>query len=460
MKTQRKLIDIFKSNNFYSLSTNVIAAFFGFITILILARSLDSQNDFGVWMIYLTASGLLEMFRFSFCKLGIVRFLAGAKGKEREAFIGTNWIVGLVLTVLIVLSIVIFRLFIGTDNVDSEFYFFLKWYPLLAVVNLPYNSALSILQADMRFKAMLFLKTLNIFGFFVFVLGYVFISTPNVENLILGQIVINLLVSFIAMKYGWDGIKYIVFFQMEKLKVLLKFGYYSVGAVISSNLLKSSDTFLIALSPLGAQAVAIYSIPLKIIEIIEIPLRSFTATSYPEMSKLAINNQLNQLRDIFYKYAGLLTFLVIPILIGIFIFAEELVFLVGGAEYLQSANILRILAIYGLFLPIDRYTGVTLDSINQPKLNMIKVLVMVSVNIIGDIIVLNFWNSLWPVALVTVLTVNVGMILGVFLLKKHIDIKFSYIIRNGWNYLRAYVINAIEIINSFIKKSDLNENQV
>jgi hypothetical protein len=39
-------------------------------------------------------------------------------------------------------------------------------------------------------------------------------------------------------------------------------------------------------------------------------------------------------------------------------------------------SILRVFSIYGLLLPIDRMTGVGLDSINKPKINAIKVFIM------------------------------------------------------------------------------------
>lgn len=448
MKINQKLLDLLKSNNFHSLSTNVIAAIFGFLSILILARRMPSQEEFGVWMIYLTASGFIEMFRFSFCKLGIVRFLAGAEEKDKKHYIGSNWIIGLLLTIFILVIFFLIRILFNNVVIESDFHLFILWYPLLAVVNLSYNNALSILQAEMRFKDMLILKTINIVSFFVFVLVYALSTKPYVETIILGQIFVNLIVSLIAIIYGWDGVRYVFKYKIEKVKELLNFGFYSVGSIISTNLLKSSDTFLIALSPLGAEAVAIYSIPLKLIEIIEIPLRSFTATSYPQMSKESIRNRLDNVKALFYKYSGLLTILIIPLLIIIFVFAENLVVLVGGAEYIESANILRVFAIYGLFLPIDRYTGVTLDSINQPKLNMIKVLIMVIVNIVGDIIVLSIWQSLLPVAVVTILTVNVGMILGFFFLKKHIDIRFLHILKSGWNYTSAYINKTKILLNN------------
>ena len=51
----------------------------------------------------------------------------------------------------------------------------------------------------------------------------------------------------------------------------MKFGKYSTASLIGSNLLRSSDTFILSLSPIfGATGIAIYSIPMKFVELIEI----------------------------------------------------------------------------------------------------------------------------------------------------------------------------------------------
>lgn len=53
-----------------------------------------------------------------------------------------------------------------------------------------------------------------------------------------------------------------------------------MGTMVGANLLRSSDTFLIG-AFLGGEAVAIFNIPLKLFELVEIPLRSFAATALP-----------------------------------------------------------------------------------------------------------------------------------------------------------------------------------
>ena len=75
-------------------------------------------------------------------------------------------------------------------------------------------------------------------------------------------------------------------------------------------------------------------------------------------------------------------------------------------------TIFRIFTLYTLFLPYDRFTGVLLDSINKPKLNLYKVIVMAVANVIGDVVGVFIFNSLEVVAIVTVVFTIIGSLMG------------------------------------------------
>jgi O-antigen/teichoic acid export membrane protein len=53
---------------------------------------------------------------------------------------------------------------------------------------------------------------------------------------------------------------------------------------------------------LGSAAVALYSIPLKLTELQQIPLRSFVATAFPKMSKASLHNQIDEVKICLYLF--------------------------------------------------------------------------------------------------------------------------------------------------------------
>ncbi len=466
---------ILGSNNFLSLANNGLVAIFGFLSFILLVRQLP-QEVFGEWVLFITLSNFIDMLRFGITRTAIVRFLSGADQAETRRLMGSNNTINLFSTVVIVILIIIlYKLFPETIS-NSGFELFFIWYPLLAFLNLPFNNAQSILQAQLRFDFMLWLRMINVGGFMVFLAANFFLGY-GIEVVMYAFLIANLISSLIASMRNWDGIRFTFMANRKTNKTILDFGKFTTGTLIGSNLLKSSDTFIIGLSPfLGTTGVALYSIPLKLTEIIEIPLRSFAATAFPNMSKASIENNKEWVRHIFYENAGGMTFLLIPLMLVCFVFAEQIVYILGGPDYVQTANIFRVFCIYGLLLPIDRFIGVALDSINKPKLNFIKVIYMTTFNIIGDIIVIfglsfviaalsypvvilysgfdiqnitsivtdfTLIKTLEMVAIVTILFTLVGIGVGFHYLNREIGIGFRKIFTIGFYYIFSMIKNIL-----------------
>jgi O-antigen/teichoic acid export membrane protein len=371
------------NNNFLSLANNGLVAVFSFLSFIMLVRMVP-QDTFGEWVLFLTAGGFLDMLRFGITRTAIIRFLAGAQHQEAKELIGSNNLINFITTLLISIILIFINLYFHNVVGHSGFGMFFTWYPLLAFANLAFNNAQSILQAQMRFDKMLWLRLINVGSFMLFLTANLFVGYP-IQIILIAYIVTNFASSVVASIYNWDGIRYSFRFSSKANRLLINFGKYTTGTLIGSNLLKSSDAFILGLSPFTSTVgVAIYSIPLKLTEIIEIPLRSFTATAFPNMSKAAIENDTDTVRSIFYQHAGGMTIFMLVLMVFSFIFAESIVYILGGEDYIVGANIFRIFCIYGLLLPLDRYIGVALDSINKPRQNFYKVIYMAGANIVGD----------------------------------------------------------------------------
>jgi O-antigen/teichoic acid export membrane protein len=434
---------LMKEANFLSLAGNLVIAFFGFAGFAILARTFP-VNSFGEWVLYISSGTFVEMFRFGITNTAIIRYLSGVDKKERLSYIGSNSMISVVATTGIVIILVVCH-FAFTDPIRNAGYeLFFTWYPLMAIVNLPFHSALQIMQADQRFSKILLIKFLNSGGFFaVLLLNYLFFNM-TLAQLVIAQLGIFTISSGICVIKGWDGIRHIRKATKSTNKVLLDFGKYTTFSLIGTNLLRSADTLIISLSPLGTAAVALYSIPMKLTELQQIPLRSFVATAFPKMSKASIQGKLDEVRSVFYTYSGAMTYLFIVISIITFVFAEFFVSVLGGSQYLgndpvtgaNTANIVRIFSIYGLLLPLDRMTGVGLDSINRPDLNFIKVLFMVIANVIGDLIAVFVFQSLAAVAIASILFTIIGVWLGYYFIDKRLQLNHRHVFTTGIEFYR------------------------
>ncbi len=414
---------IIREDNFLSLSGNLVIAALGFMGFALLARNLNT-DEFAQWVLFISGGSLVEMIRFGITNNALVRFLSGATENDSAEYIGANVLISFVVSVIISALLIVVRFSFNGIISNSGYHLFFSWYPALVFINLAWNNALIVFQAKMEYGKILVIKSVNSGVFFLVIVVNSFLDF-SIATLIIFLLLVNLMTSILCIVNKWDGLALIRKANIKKIKTLLDFGKYSTFTLIGTNLLRNADILIISISPLGSHAVALFSIPLKLTELQQIPLRSFTATAFPKMSKASLNGNLKEVQKLFYTYSGALTYLFFGMSIVSFVFAKEFIILISGDQYLNVnvsgfdiVAIVRILSVYGLLLPIDRMTGIGLDSINKPNINALKVCVMLSTNILGDLIAVYFFESLQMVAVSTLVFTSVGIALGIYFLKK------------------------------------------
>lgn len=435
---------VISNNNFLSLSGNASAAILGFTSFALLARMLD-KTDFGNLMIFITLGTFFDLLRTGFLQTPLIKFSAGVDESERKKVIGTSWLFGIIITAGIgVFSLFVYLLF-GHLITNQGFLQFIKYMFVLSCATLPFNFAAWILQCEMKFNKIVFIRWISLGSFVLMLLLNLYLN-KGIDYIIYSFIGTNLLASIVCMFMGWSRMSYLKHASRSMMTTLSNFGKYSMSSMIGSNLLRSSDTFMIG-ALISPAAVAIYSIPAKLFEIIEIPLRSFVATALPNLSRLINSKDEQGLKTFFERSAGMITFLLIPVVIFCFIFAEEMVVLLGGEQYLESANLLRIFAVFALLMPLDRYSGVTLDVLNQPVRNFQKILLMLVVKIGGNLLVIYLIGEVWAVVVASIFTFSTGVIFGIYFLKKHLDFSVMKLITTGYTESKLFAIKSFSKLN-------------
>jgi O-antigen/teichoic acid export membrane protein len=441
---KNKLHKIIREDNFLSLAGNLVIAVLGIGGFALLARSL-SQDIFGQWVLFIAAGSFVEMFRFGITNTGLIRYLSGADEASRIKLIGSNALIGVGATTIISIVLILCNIIFHQGIANAGYGIFFTWYPVFAFLNLPWNNALVVLQADRKYGKILLLKAINSGSFFVVLVINFYFFSMTLTQLVWAMLIINAVTSLVSLMAGWDGLKYITKASADTNRTLLHFGKYTTFTLIGTNLLRSADTLIISLSPLGSAAVALYSIPLKLTELQQIPLRSFAATAFPKMSKASLHGKLTEVRELFYSYAGALTYLFVFMSLFTFVFADVFVLVLAGKQYAQTdpvtgfnaVSIVRVFSFYGLLLPIDRMTGIGLDSINKPGINALKVLFMVIANVAGDLIAIFLFKSLLLVAVSSILFTIIGIWMGMYFLDKELSLQYKEIFTNGIKFYRS-----------------------
>ncbi|MEI7490926.1 MAG: hypothetical protein WCK92_05985 [Bacteroidota bacterium] len=441
---------IVKDANFLSFAGNLSTALAGLFSFMILLRML-SIHDFGIWILFTTPASLIDMLRFGVTKEALVRYLSGSNTEERKYYLGSAWVVGLLILAGITVILWTVALLIPHALQESGYSLFFTWYPLLGLVTLPWNYAWSIFQADIDFGKILWIRFFNLCSFLVIIFfAYLFIKI-DVKTVVLIYIATNLATSLFCVIRKWTGLQYIRHISKEKVVDILKYGRYSMATRIGSSLLKGADSFIISFSAfMGPASVAIYAIPLKYIEFIEIPLLSFATTAFPKLSKMSMENNKEGFKRIYYAYTGPIVYIFILIAAISLVLNKYFILILGGAKYLTTSPhityVLMVFILYGMLMPLDRFTGVALDSLNRPDKNFQKVAVMTIANILGDVFAIFGLHYLFPsmppitillfVAIASIVFSVIGLFIGYHFLKKEIDISFTLIFSKGFAFYK------------------------
>jgi O-antigen/teichoic acid export membrane protein len=385
----------------------------------------------GIWFFFLTVSGLADAIRNGFLTTATVKFFAGTAKDRGNSVLGSVWYLAIALTAAIAITSFIVLAF--SSFIQSEqLLIVLKWLGITFISSLPFSVTFWILIAEEDYLKILGLRFINSGGMIVTIGILALLQQATLFNILVVNVATNTVTSLLALALGYAKLSTIKHRTTVIVKEIMHFGKYSLSTNMSANLLSTVNTFLITFM-LGPATLAIYNAPQRLMEIVEIPLRSFVGTGMSAMATAYNNNNMYHLVHVTKKYAGMLCLAFIPIIIIVLFGADYAVLLLGGGKYAgtEAANILRMLIVASFVYPIDRFNGVTLDIIQQQKVNFYKVLVMLATNVPVTYLGILLLQNIWGAAIAIPLTTLAGLLFGYYHLRKHIDYTIGGIFKTG-----------------------------
>lgn len=450
----KQIFEKLKNPHIVNLVGNAIMTVLNTIQAAIIFNYL-SKEGMGNYIIFQSTIGLVDTFRAGLLTTAFITSYAGTS-KERSAEVaGSAWFLSALITGAFVLINVVY-LVIPFHMSDGGADLFIKWFGLVFIITLPSFIASCIAQAEQRFDRLLYIRTVSTGLSIVLVLALIFTKHLNLMSLVYAGFIAGGATSLMTIVLGWSRIGTIFKKTTETMKALFAFGKYSVGTSLGSNLFRNSDTYIINFM-LGPGTLAVYNLGVRLMELVEIPLRSFAATVMPPLS--AAYNQGNKYHVIYLlkKYSGLLTIILIPVVIGSLFFAEVAIWIVDK-KYLstEAANVLRVFMTFALLYPVERFMALTLDAINQPKVNMIKLIFMLAANVIGDFAGIWIFGNIYGVALATILPIITGMIISYHWLQKYEKFALWDVYKVGWLETKFLIRDSMAMLK---KKKDVSPQQ-
>ncbi|ACU61175.1 lipopolysaccharide biosynthesis protein [Chitinophaga pinensis] len=424
-----KLLSVINNRHFHSLLGNLVSAFLNVLSFAILVRLL-SLSAFGEWVLFIGTYTVLDQIRTALLQSGIIKFYTGSDEKTGKEVAGSAWYLVLILTgIYLLLNLIVGVALYG--QFDETWRFFIRWLGVMMVVSVPFNVASWFLQAEHRFDKILQVRFWQNGGFLVLILAFHFFSTVTLPHVLFAYMAGLAATSCFTLIKGWTKVRQVVHSTKKQVLVLVKYGWLIVGSMISSGFLNYSDNFLIR-TMISPAAVAIYSIPQKFMEVIEIILRSFVATAQPTLSGAANRNDWAGVSRAFSRYTGVVSIVIIPFIIGLIIFTKPLIIILADKAYLPATDVVRIFLLCAILYPIDRFIGVALDMINRPLTNFYKNFLKLVLNVIGDIVFILLFHDVRWVAFGSLLNMIICVIVGYYMLKKYVPFTLNDIVKLGW----------------------------
>jgi len=227
--------------------------------------------------------------------------------------------------------------------------------------------------------------------------------------------------------FDWEYIKYIV-------KISLPYG---IALFLSVVYFKVDIILLSLMDPLGDKSVALYSLPMKIVEVIMVLWGFYLNSVLPTLTTSFEEKNIEKFNKyIQLSFHALLSWWMLIFVLWV-LFRDYLIEIIANSDYLDPSLVYNSSDAFLVVFAVVLFNFISLVFIyaliatkNQSKLLKINIIVTI-VNIIWNIILIPYLSFIWA-GIVTLLSQILLMILGYYYTNKIIDFKIPWklIMRN------------------------------
>ncbi len=328
-------------DTFILFSGNILAAFWGFVFILIVARAL-SVYDFGVFSAALNLVVILSSLADIGISTGSVNFVSEhlARGEHEKAneYVKASFVIRFVILLAICGAIAVFAPFVSKTFLATRDPVIAIWSAVIPIFLFPDAFFPFILQAKKKFFQSTLIDNVFYLVRLLFALSFYLIGGLTMSK------------AFWAFGAGFliEAILVIIFVKIdflrskpkkEEYKKLMGFSGWMGISGITSSISGRLDIQMLA-SMIGAMATGLYSIPSRLASFISVLSGSFSSVLAPRLAGFG-----NKESEKTYIKKSLLA--IFPIVAGIIVWiiiAKPFILLLFGSKYLEAVPIFQMLA--------------------------------------------------------------------------------------------------------------------
>ncbi|WP_028297287.1 flippase [Olivibacter sitiensis] len=433
-------------SGFINLMQNGMNVLLAFLNFMLLIRIL-SKEEYGAWVLLVGTVSFLEMLRNGLVQNALVKHLAAGTEQEKKRILTSSLAISLTVTSILILLVLALGPFLSRIYAYEDFGALLCLYMIVFFVSGLQNIMNATELANFSFKGNFVSITAKQAILLLFV-GYCYIYkvVPSLRQLLYLQIGSAILCTYFAWLVTNRHLHFSRYLDFHWVKKLLNFGKYSFGSSISSSLANNIDQWMLG-ALLSKSAAASYNLAIRITNLVEIPTNAMATIVFPQGAKRSQEKGSSSVKYLYEKSVGSVLALLVPAMLGIYIFGDQVIHLLAGATYEDAAPLLNITLLFVIFIPYGRQVGIMLEAVGKAKTNFFLVLATASINIVLNFTFIRHFGILG--AAYATLTANIiGFILSQYMLHRMYKV-------NWW----APWIYAWQFYPSLIDKLFLNKEK-
>ncbi|MCB0494681.1 MAG: oligosaccharide flippase family protein [Cyclobacteriaceae bacterium] len=424
----------------FSISNNLLNVVLRFLSFFVLIRALP-KDEFGIWVLFLVVVAIVEVVRNGFIKNAVVKYIASSSDENHKSIQSASLLLNFSISFVSVGVLILISTYLSNFWNAPQLKSMFTWYSLTAFFLVFFSHLEFIGAAVNKFRNILQINLIRNFSFLLFVsLSYFFGRKIELQHLVVFQAIsvfIGLIAGLIIMRQIINLHTKISNYWVKKL---FHFGKYVVGTNLGTVIFTSTDQIMLG-AILNTESVAIYNTAIRINNLIDAPVMGISNVFYTHSSEKGESS----FTTVYVSSVGAILSIIVPLLIFIYIFSGQIIYIVAGSNYSDSANILRVTMLYTFFIPFVRQFGTLSDSIGKPQINLILTIFASLINIFFSYIAVTKFGVIGA-AYGTLTTYIVNFTIVLIYLKRTYNLILTDI-------LKAFVGNYFRIYQFLIKRN-------
>jgi lipopolysaccharide exporter len=368
-------------SGFFTVLDRLSSLVFGFGGLYFLLRIVPNET-FGVWVLFVTIAGFIEVGRQGLLQNAMVRYLNTAPEEDHAKIQTAGLFLNASLSIVSALLLIALSYWLPTVWGLPELGSLLRIYALTTCVLTALYQCNFVQMANLDYRGLFVVSFIRQSLFFFWVV-YLYLSGTHftLAGLAWVQFLAAIPATIFAIRFMWANFKWTPKLDMPWLKILAGFGAYNCGSNLATMSYKSVDKWALQSNLQNPGLVGSYELAVRISNLVEAPIFALAIIMFPQSAKRMQEEGKEAVSRLYEKSVGVILSLVIPFMIFIWVLSPYIVSFLGNGKYPETVPVLQVTVLFGCFLPYAVMFGTVIDSIGKPRLNFLYTLAGAFVNL-------------------------------------------------------------------------------